>query len=143
MIKERRLLQYPLTVCSYHVIYAFQSESTLYSCLNVKELLAQNRCDIWNLSDCSGTWTHNHMKCICDLIRTYSQMHHIDKYSQHRPIIWPVWPNVWVFIYKLSGCEFESCCSHSISFTSINWNNVKWISLYVKILQRYSKTNPQ
>ena len=28
------------TVCSYHVTYAFQSESTLYSCLNVKELLA-------------------------------------------------------------------------------------------------------
>ena len=32
-----------LTVSSYHVTYPFQSESTLYSCLNVKELLAQNR----------------------------------------------------------------------------------------------------
>ena len=32
-----------LTVCSYHVTYAFQSESTLYSCLNVKELLARSR----------------------------------------------------------------------------------------------------
>ena len=32
-----------LTVCSYHVTYAFQSESTLYSCLNFKELLARNR----------------------------------------------------------------------------------------------------
>ena len=32
--------------CSYHVTYAFQSESTLYSCLNVKELLARNRCEI-------------------------------------------------------------------------------------------------
>ena len=28
------------TVCSYHVTYTFQSESTLYSCLNVKELLS-------------------------------------------------------------------------------------------------------
>ena len=27
-------------VCSYHVTYVFQSESTLYSCLNIKELLA-------------------------------------------------------------------------------------------------------
>ena len=27
-----------MTVCSCHVTYAFQSESTLYSCLNVKEL---------------------------------------------------------------------------------------------------------
>ena len=29
-----------LTVCSCHVMYAFQGESTLYSCLNVKEPLA-------------------------------------------------------------------------------------------------------
>ena len=29
-----------MTVCSYHVMYAFQSESTIYSCLNVKELHA-------------------------------------------------------------------------------------------------------
>ena len=29
------------TVCSCHVMYAFQSETTLYSCLNVKELLAE------------------------------------------------------------------------------------------------------
>ena len=28
------------TVCYYHVTYTFQSESTLYRCLNVKELLA-------------------------------------------------------------------------------------------------------
>ena len=35
-----------LTVCSYHVTYAFQSESTLYSCLNFKELLARNRREI-------------------------------------------------------------------------------------------------
>ena len=32
-----------LSVCFYHVTYAFQSESTLYSCLNVKELLARSR----------------------------------------------------------------------------------------------------
>ena len=35
-----------MPVCSYHVTYAFQSESTLYSCLNVKEILARNRHDI-------------------------------------------------------------------------------------------------
>ena len=40
-----------LTVCHYHVTYTFQSESTLCSCLNVKELLTQNRHDIWSLSD--------------------------------------------------------------------------------------------
>ena len=33
-------------LCSYYVTYAFQSESTLYSCLNVKELLARSRREI-------------------------------------------------------------------------------------------------
>ena len=32
-----------LTVCSCHVTYAYQSESTLYSCLDVKELIGQRR----------------------------------------------------------------------------------------------------
>ena len=47
-----------LTVCSHHVTYTFQSESTLYSCLNVKELLAQSKHEIRSLSDCSWTRTH-------------------------------------------------------------------------------------
>ena len=35
-----------MTVCSCHVTYAFQSESTLYSSLTVKELLARNSREI-------------------------------------------------------------------------------------------------
>ena len=50
-----------LIVYSYHVMYAFQSESTLYSCLNVKELPAQNKRKIWCLSDHNRTGTHNHL----------------------------------------------------------------------------------
>ena len=50
-----------LPVCSCHVTYAFQSKSTLYSCLNVKELLAQNRREIWSSNDCNCTRTHNHL----------------------------------------------------------------------------------
>ena len=45
-----------------------------------------------------------------------SYMHRTDKYSQHRSIIWLVWLKGWVFIYKLSGCGFESCCCH-LNFT--------------------------
>ena len=48
-IRERELISKNLsilTVCSCHVTYAFQSESTLYSCLNVKELLARSRREI-------------------------------------------------------------------------------------------------
>ena len=29
--------------------------------MNVKQLLAWNRHYIWNLSDCNGTWTYNHL----------------------------------------------------------------------------------
>ena len=46
-----------LTVCYYHVSYAFQTESTLYSCLNIKELFAPDRRTIWSVSDSSGTRT--------------------------------------------------------------------------------------
>ena len=46
-----------LTVCSYHVTYAFQSESILYYCLNVKELLARSRHEIWSLIECNWTQT--------------------------------------------------------------------------------------
>ena len=35
-----------ITVCSCHVTYGFQSESTLNSCLNVKERLARSRREI-------------------------------------------------------------------------------------------------
>ena len=41
--------------------YMFQSEYTLYSCLNVKELLSRNRRHIWSLSGCNRTQTHNHL----------------------------------------------------------------------------------
>ena len=54
------------------------------------------------------------------MIRTYNQMHRIDKYSQHSSIIWPVWLNGWVFVYELSGCVFESSCSHLKIFTVKN-----------------------
>ena len=75
-----------MTVCSCHVTYTFQSESTLYSCLNVKELLAQSRRKIWSLSDWNWTRTHNHL---------------IHKRTLNYG---------WEFVYELSGCGFESSC---------------------------------
>ena len=129
----------------FHITYPFYSESTLCSCLNVKELLAWKRCDIWSVRDCNKIQTSNHLicgfeshcshsnftycacfeqevpsttdcrftlKCACDMIRTQSQMYHTDKYSQHSSITWSVWLNGWEFVCKLSGCGFESHCSH-------------------------------
>ena len=34
------------------------------------------------------------LKCVCDMIRTYSHMHRAFKYSQHSSITWPVWLKV-------------------------------------------------
>ena len=52
------------------------------------------------------------VKHVRDMTRTYSQIQHTDKYSQLRAIFWTVWLNGWVFVYELSGCGFESSCSH-------------------------------
>ena len=52
-----------LTICSCHVRYAFENECKIYSCLNVKELLAQSRSKIWSWTDCNWTRTHNHLVC--------------------------------------------------------------------------------
>ena len=54
------------------------------------------------------------LKLVHDMKKTYNQMHRTDKYSQHSSIIWPVWPNGWVFVYEVSGCGFESRSSHLI-----------------------------
>ena len=76
-----------MPVCSYHVTYAFQSEYMLYICLNVKELLAGNKRDIWSLGDCNGTRVHNHLV----LKRT---LNHLAKLTEP------------------TGCGFESRSSH-------------------------------
>ena len=39
----------------------FLSESTRYSCLNVKEFFARDRRDIWSLSDSNGIPTQIHL----------------------------------------------------------------------------------
>ena len=54
------------------------------------------------------------LKLVREMIKTYNQMHCRDKYSQDSSIIWLVCPNGWVLVYELSGCGFESRCSHLI-----------------------------
>ena len=89
-----------MSVCYYHVTYVFQSESTLYSCLNVKELLEVTETsdiapvsrkgflDIQASIDCRFD-----LKRVRDMIITYSQMHRTDKHPQRSSIILPVWPS--------------------------------------------------
>ena len=87
-----------LTVCFCHVTYAFQSESTLYSCLNVKELLAQNRREMWSLSECNWTRTHNH------LVRKRT-LNHLDKLAKWLSRV------VGTYLYGVFDCMFLSCHS--------------------------------
>ena len=97
-----------MTVSSCHVMYTFQSESTLYSFLNVKELLARSRREIWRLSDCNWTRTQNH------LVRKQT-FNHLAKLT------------CWVFVYELSGSGFESsCCNYDVlKNLSLYWTNMK------------------
>ena len=47
---------------------------TLYSCLDVKELSAQNWRDIWSLSDCNGIRTHKYLvrkRALCKRVRKW------------------------------------------------------------------------
>ena len=50
-----------LTACSCHVMYASHGEYTLYIWMNVKEILARNRREIWRWSDCNCARTQNHL----------------------------------------------------------------------------------
>ena len=54
------------------------------------------------------------LKRIRGMIRIYSQVHCTDTYLKRSSIIWLVWLNGSVFLYKLCGFEFEYSCSHLI-----------------------------
>ena len=85
-----------LIVRSCQATYVFQSESTLYSCLNVKEPLAWNRRWIWSSSDGNGTGTHNHLV----LTRT---LNHLAKLAKSLSRI------LSTYLYGAFDCMFLSC----------------------------------
>ena len=107
-----------MTVCFYHDTYTFQSEFKLYSCLNVKELPARNRRDIWSLSGYNRIWTYNHL---------------VRKWTRNR----------WVFVYELSGCEFESRFNHLIN--PVKRKDNKYFQYTITVVLSYGeiKSDPQ
>ena len=87
-------------------------------CMNVKELLGQ-------IKESNGIRTYNH------LVRKRT-FNHLAKTSQ--------WLNGWVFVYKLSVCEFESSCSQvKFSLMSIISASAFWIFLILLSWQIRSK----
>ena len=105
-----------LIVCSCHVTCMFQSESTLFRWLNVKEFLARSTRKIWSLSDCNWNRTHNHLvhkrtlnylaklpKQIVSLFMSKQKVF----YGRHcKRCCKNVLLNSWVFVYELNGCGF-------------------------------------
>ena len=85
-----------LNLCSNNVTCAFQTESFLYICPNVKKLLARKRRDIWGLSDCKGTRPQNH------LVRKET-LNYLAKLTK-----WLSWI-VSTYLYGASDCKFLSC----------------------------------
>ena len=98
-----------LTVYSCHATYPFQSESTLYICLNVKKLFARSRCEIWRWSDCNWTRTQNHLV----LKRT---LNHLAKLAKWLSCV------LSTYLHSAFDCMFLSC------HTRVSW----WIhALYL------------
>ena len=83
---------YMLLSC--HVV--FHSESVLYSCLNVKELLARNRRDMWSLNNSNGIRTHNH------LVRKRT-LNHLAKLTKWLSCV------VIIYLYGAFDCMLSSC----------------------------------
>ena len=85
-----------LTVFYYHFMNAFESESTLFIFLNVKELLAQNRNNIWSLSDSNLTWTQNQLV-------SKRTLNHLAKLTK-----WLSWVGS-TYLCSACDCIFSSC----------------------------------
>ena len=94
------------------VTYAFQSESTLYSCLIVKDLLPQNRRKIWSLSDSNWTRIHNHLA----FNWTISHLANLAK-----------WLSCVVSIYLYGAFDCMFLCSISMHLTVYSGNYSVWI----------------
>ena len=86
---------------SCHVRVSEWIHITLYSCLNVRELLAQNRRDIWSLSDYNKTWTHNH------LVRKWT-LNHLAKLAKWLSCVMSTYCMVllYVLLYVRTVCSY-------------------------------------
>ena len=133
-----------LTECSCHVNARVSELIHTVKLPECQGIPCSKRVDIWSLSDCSGTrvdirycayfrqevpWHSGNYR---GWIHSETRMWHDENiqwnapYSQHSSIIWPVWLNVWIFVYELSGIRFES--SHLKAFWLCN-SLIIWMML--------------
>ena len=123
-----------MILCFYHVTYHIMSchiqiESTFYICLNVKELLSQNKHPIWCLSDCKGTLAHNYLVC-------KQTLNHLARLAK--------WLSCFMstYLYSAFDCKFLSChvcvsewihilylpeCQKTLCLTQAPYLKFKWL----------------
>ena len=120
---------YELSVCGFESRYGHLN---LWFCACFEQGVPwhSGNYEVWLHSDIQATLECGFtLKRVRNMIRTDSQMHRTDKYSQDSSIIWPVGINDWMFVYELSGCGFESRCSHLIfSFRAYFDLGIPWHS---------------
>ena len=133
-----------LTVCSYHISYEFQSESTLSSCVDVEEFLARNRHHISSLSYSNEIPTHNH-------IVHKRTIHHLAKLTKSLScvlvLICTVYftvcqyhvTNDWALLWVLICTMYLTVCYYHVTYKFKSESILSWMSR--KSLQRDS--NPQ
>ena len=92
-----------LTVWSCHLTYVFQSEFTLCSCLNVKELLPWSSRKMWSWNDCNWTLTQNQLVL-------KRKLNHLGKLSK--------WSRCVLCSYLCSA--FDSLCSCQVWYVFQN-----------------------
>ena len=85
-----------LTVCFCHVTYKFQVKSIILSCLNVEHLRARNRSEIWSLSKCNHSRSHNHLV-------PQKRLNHLKNVTE-----W-LRSDVGTYLYNAFDCIFLSC----------------------------------
>ena len=87
---------------------------TLVASMSRNALVVWNKCDIWSLSDSNGSQTHSHL----GHKRT---LNHLAKLAA----------NLWVFVYELISCGFDSRHSHWNRNYIINYK--LWIVLIISV----------
>ena len=114
----------------YHVTYMFQSKSTLYNCVNGKECLARNRCNIWSLSDSNGIQTHSHLT-VCSCHVTYAFQSEFTLYSclNVKELLTQSRCGIW----SLSDCCCTRTQNHLVCKQALNYlaKLAKWLSCVV------------
>ena len=134
-----------LNLCPSHVTYAFQSECALYIWLSLKELFAQNKRDMWSLSDCNGTRTHNQLvrkgtlNHLVKLTKRLSWVLSIYLYGSVDCMFFPYHVSIseWIHTLYLPECQGTPSSKHT------RYLNFKWLQWDLNPQTLCSWTNTQ